>query len=208
MNSHNAAVYACVLSWMLAFPPVSPRASSPDGASGIVELLEADSRIGEWVFYHQRFLDSDNQWAEYQGSVYAAVKEVKLDECRIEMKTAIIDKFTGIVGKIGTGEQQDSTYYELSFTLSRPIAQTMEVVEARPSQLRRTTHSECDERPSCELTWVRFKSPQHRISERVSMNDQTEFNGATTTAVFPVSSTAIGSKAIKELQLLANSKCP
>lgn len=175
---------------------------------GGIELLQADRQIGEWVFYRQRFLDADNHWAEYQGSVYAAVKKVKIEGCRIEMQTVVVDKFTGVVGKIAKGERQDNTFYEIAFTLTRPISQTMEVVEARPSQLRSSTHSACDEKPSCKLAWVRFRSPEHKISERVCTNDQTDFAGTIGTAAFPVSSADIGSRAIKELQLFANSQCP
>jgi hypothetical protein len=198
-----------VLSGMVVFPTMSRAADSDDSARlSILKLLEADSRIGEWVFYHQRFLNADNQWAEYRGSVYAAVEEVKIEECRIDMRTVIIDRFTGVVGKFGRPEQQDRTAYEISFILSQPIAHSMEAVQARPSQLRRTTHSQCDEKPSCELAWVRFKSAEHKIAELVSANGQTEFNGVTSTAVFPVSSSDMGTKAIKGFQLLANSKCP
>jgi hypothetical protein len=132
---------------------------------------------------------------------------MKINKCRIEMQTLVVDQFMGIVSKSSTGQQQDKTVYGISFTLTLPIAETMEVVEARPSQLRRTTHTVCDEKPSCELTWVRFKSAEHRISERISTNDQIEFSGGTNTAVFPVSSPDVGSAAIKQLQLLANSDC-
>jgi hypothetical protein len=173
----------------------------------LVQLIEADIPKGEWVFYRQRFLGSDNQWAQYQGSIYAAVQNMKINKCRIEMQTLVVDQFMGIVGKSSTGQQQDKTVYGISFTLTLPIAETMEVVEARPSQLRRTTHAVRDEKPSCELTWVRFKSAEHRISERISTNDQIEFSGGTNTAVFPVSSPDVGSAAIKQLQLLANSDC-
>jgi hypothetical protein len=173
----------------------------------LVELIEADIPKGEWLFYRQRFLSSDNHWAQYQGSIYAAVQNLKINKCRIEMQTLFVDQFTGIVGKSGTGQQQDKTVYEISFTLTLPIAETMEVVEARPSQLRRTTHAVCDEKPSCELTWVRFKSAKHKILERISTNDQIEFSGGTSTAVFPVSSPDVGSAAIKQLQLLSNSDC-
>jgi hypothetical protein len=176
-------------------------------AQSLLELIEADIPRGEWLFYRQRFLSSDDHWAQYQGSIYAAVQSMKIDKCRIEMQTLVVDQFTGIVGKSGTGQQQDKTVYEISFTLTPPIAKTMEVVQARPSQLRRTTHAVCDEKPSCELTWVRFKSAEHKISERISTNDRIDFSGATSTAVFPVSSPDLGSAAIKQLQLLANSDC-
>ncbi len=212
MNS-RVSLSVSVLSSVFMVPFIC-RVSAQDGANSfsklgqsLVELIEADGRKGEWVFYHQRFLSSDKQRAQYQGSIYAAVQNMKINKCRIEMQTLVVDQFAGIVGKSGIGQQQDKTVYEISFPLSRPIAETMEVVEARPSQLRRTTRAVCDERPSCELTWVRFRSAEHKISELISTNDQVEFNGGTSTAVIPVSSPDVGSAAIKQLQLLANSDC-
>lgn len=181
--------------------------SSDKPGQSLVDLFEGDIRKGEWVFYRQRFLSSDNQPAQYQGSIYAAVRDVKIEKCQVKMQTLVVDQFTGIVGKSGTGQQEDTTVYEISFPLTRPIADTMEVVEARPSQLRRTTSAVCDEKPSCELNWVRFGSAEHKISEQISMNDQIEFSGETSTAVFPVSSPGVGSTAVKQFQLLAKSHC-
>jgi len=186
-------------------------AAAPASKPGqsIAELIESDSRNGEWVFYRQRFLNSENQWAQYRGSIYAAVQNIKIDEkCRIELQTLVVDHFRGIEGRSGSRQEEDTTVYEISFTLTRLIAETMEVVKARPSQLRSTTHSVCDEKPSCELTWVRFKSPERKISERISTNDQIEFSGETSTGVFPVSSLETGSTAIKQLQRLAKLNCP
>lgn len=212
----NQLVRVCVLSSVFlssficrvaAQNGANPSSSSASSAQGIVELIAADTRKGEWVFYRQRFRSSDNHWVQYQGSIYAAVQNMKINKCQIDMQTLVVDQFTGVVGKSDTGQQQDKTVYEISFTLTRPIAASMEVVEARPSQLRRTTHAVCDEKPSCELTWVRFRSAERQISERISTNDQTEFSGGTSTGVFPVSSPDLGSTAIKQLQLLANSQC-
>jgi hypothetical protein len=212
MNS-RVSIAASVMSSVFLVPFICRVAAQDDAKSfrkpgqSLVELIEADKRKGEWVFYRQRFLSSDNQWAQYQGSIYAAVQSMKINKCRIEMQTLVVDKFTGIVGKSSSGQQQDKTIYEISFTLTLPIAETMEVVEARPTELRRTTHAVCNEKPSCELTWVRFKSAERKISEQISRNDQIEFSGGTSTAVFPVSSPDVGSAAIKQLQLLADSDC-
>lgn len=173
----------------------------------LLELINADIPKGESVFYHQRFKTSNDQVAQYDGSIYAAVQSVKAEKCQIQIQTVVVDLFTGVVGKSGTGQQQDMTVYQISFSLTLPIAETMEVVEARPSQLRRTTHAVCIEKPSCDLTWVRFKSAEHKISERIVTNDQIEFSGVTSTAVFPVSSSDVGSSAIKQIQFLAKSHC-
>ena len=173
----------------------------------LLELINADIPKGESVFYHQRFKASNGQVAQYDGSIYAAVQSVKAEKCQIQIQTVVVDLFTGVLGKSGTGQQQDMTVYQISFSLTLPIVDTMEVVAARPSQLRRTTHAVCIEKPSCNLTWVRFKSAEHKIAERIVTNDQIEFNGVASTAVIPVSSSDVGSSAIKLIQLLAKSNC-
>ena len=81
------------------------------------------------------------------------------------------------------------------------------MVEARPAQLRRATRPICDEKPSCELTWVRIKSAGHKVTERITTNDEVEFSGPTSAAVFPVSSSDVGSAVINYFQVLANSHC-
>lgn len=217
MNSGWPSLFVCVLSSVFlscficrtvaAQDGANSLSHSADSAQGVADLIAADTHKGEWVFYRQRFRSSDNHWVQYQGSIYAAVQNMKINKCRIDMQTLVVDQFTGMVGKSDTGKQQDKTVYEISFTLTRPIAESMEVVEARPSQLRRTTHAVCDDKPSCELTWVRFRSADRQISEQISTNDQAEFSGATSTGVFPVSSPDIGSTAIKQIRLLANSQC-
>lgn len=212
--STRTSVSVFVLSSLFMSPlcRLSAQADATDSSKpgqSISELIESDARKGEWVFYRQRFLNSENQWAQYHGSIYAAVQNIRVDDrCRIELQTVVVDHFTGVEGKSGNRQQEDKTVNQISFTLTRTIAETMEVVKARPSQLRRTTHSECDEKPSCELTWVRFKSTEHKISERISANDRIEFSGETSTGVFPVSSSDVGSTAIKQLRALARSNCP
>ena len=54
---------------------------APDAKRNLMDLIESDRSKGEWVFYRQRFLDTDNQWAQYEGSVYAAVKNLKIEKC-------------------------------------------------------------------------------------------------------------------------------
>ena len=213
MNARGVYGRVAVVGLILIIPclsqPIAQDGSTltPDAKRDLVDAIESDKNKGEWVFYHQRFLDSDNQWVQYRGSVYAAVQNVKIETCKVDMETVIVDRFGGMVGKSGTGRQQDTSTYAISFTLTAAIAKDLHVVEARPAQLRRSTHAICDEKPSCELTWVRIKSAAHTITERITTNDQIEFNGQASTAVFPVSSPDVGSAVIKYFQVLANSNC-
>lgn len=213
MKARGVSVRVAIISVALIVPrvaqPISQDGSTlpPDAKRDLLAVIESDESKGEWVFYHQRFLDSDNQWVQYQGSVYAAVQKMKIETCKVDMETVIVDHFAGTVGKTGTGQQQDTSTYDISFTLTPEIAKQLQVVEARPAQLRRTTHAICDEKPSCELTWVRIESAGRKITERITTNDQIEFSGQASTAVLPVSSSDVGSAVIKYFQVLANSGC-
>ncbi|HET6208538.1 MAG TPA: hypothetical protein VFD98_17100 [Terracidiphilus sp.] len=173
----------------------------------LIRLLESDKKDGEWVFYTQRFLDADNKWAQYRGSVYATVKDIKISDCRIEFGARIVDRFIGLVGKSATGEQQDSSSYSISFTLTRSIADALEMIEARPIQLRKTTHTTCDEKPSCALTWLRIRAKSSEITETVVTNDLLEFRGTTALALLPLSSSELGVKVIQQLRTLSGSRC-
>ena len=173
----------------------------------LASLIESDAKQGEWVFYRQRFLDNENKWARYDGSVYAAVTDLKIAGCRIDFETVQVDHFTGLVGKSETGEQQDSSSYSISFTLTRPIADALDIIEAPPVQLRKTTHAICDEKPSCALTWLRIRTKRPEIAETAVTNNLLEFRGTTSLALLPLSSADLGLKVIQQLRSLSNFHC-
>ena len=181
--------------------------SSYDPVESLLKLTESEKSKGEWIFYRQRFRDRDNQWAQYQGSIYAVLKSLKIDKCQVDLETIVVDHFRGIVGKSDTGEQQDTTTYLSSFALAQALADTMHVIEARPAQLRRATRSVCDERPSCELSWIQMKSEGRSIKEKIMTNDQLEFAGLSRDVAFPVSSPDAGAAMIRDFKALVNSKC-
>jgi hypothetical protein len=172
-----------------------------------VSLIESDEKQGEWVFYTQRFLDKENKWARYKGSIYAAVKSVKITGCRIDFDTVLTDHFTGLVGKSPTREQQDSSSYSISFTLTRSVADALEVIEAPPIQLRGTTNAVCEERPSCALTWLRIRTKRPEIAETVLTNDFLEFRGTSALALLPLSSSELGRKVVQQLRSISDSHC-
>jgi hypothetical protein len=173
----------------------------------LVSLLESDEKRGEWIFYRQRFRDTENKWAQYTGSIYAGVKEVTIKGCRINFETVLADHFTGLVGETATGEQQDNSSYSFSFTLTPSIADALEIFEAPPIQLRRTTHPICDEKPSCALTWLRIKTKDQEITQAVVTNNLLEFRGTTALALLPVSSPQVGGKIIQQFRTLSDSHC-
>ena len=213
MKARGVSAWVTVVVWISIFPrigqPIAQDGSTqtPEAKRNLVDVIESDTSKGEWIFYRQRFLDADNQWVQYQGSVYAAVQNMKIERCQVDMQTVIVDHFGGVVGNTGTGQQQDTSIYAISFILTPAIANELQLVEARPAQLRRTTNAICDEKPSCDLTWVRIKGARHKITERITTNDQIEFSGPASSAIFPVSSPDVGSAVIKYFQVFASSEC-
>jgi len=65
---------------------------------------------------------ADNKLVYYQGSVHAAVQNIKIAGCKVDMETVIVDHFGGTVGNTGTGQQQDTGAYAILFTLTPEIA--------------------------------------------------------------------------------------
>jgi len=203
------ALTRTTITGLMVFSLTMARAVAQTGTAEqiLASLIESDAKQGAWVLYHQQFLDNENKWARYNGSVYAAVKDLKIAGCRMDFETVLVDHFTGLVGKSETGEQQDSSSYSISFTLTRPIADALEIIEVPPVQLRRSTNAICDEKPSCALTWLRIRTKRPEIAETVVTNNLLEFRGVTGLALIPLSSSELGLKVIGQLQSLSNLHC-
>ena len=120
--------------------------SSPDAAKSMI-----GSRVPLSIQRTMKTIqtEAERKAGDNPQSHVPPFKNMTVNKCRIHMQTVVVDQFTGIVGKSGTGKQQDETVYRISFTLTLPIAESMKGVEARPSPLRRTTQAVCDEKPSC-----------------------------------------------------------
>jgi hypothetical protein len=81
------------------------------------------------------------------------------------------------------------------------------VIDARPNELRQTTNSICNEKPSCALTWLSIKAKHPVIEQTLATNDQLEFRGMTSVALIPLSSSELGRKVIEQLRSLSNLGC-
>lgn len=183
--------------------PVSD--SSPETA--LFDLIANEAKTGTWVFYNQAFVDVKNRKVSYSGSVYGAIKSIKLNECVVDIDAEVVDLFSGIAGKRQVSQQQDSTSYSYSFSLTTEIADTSEVIEARPFQLRRTTHSICADNSSCNFTWLRLTAGQPVFQMKVVTNDLLEFQGKTRQIMLPLCSAEAGHRLVTHLRDLAAARC-
>jgi|SRR5579863_4853444 len=176
-------------------------------ASVLSSLIAEESRRGVYVFYTQSFVDKENKRASYRGSVYGAVQEFELNGCELKIETVIVDKFSGTVGRAATGELQDTYRYSARLLLTPEITGSAEVLEARPAQLGRNTHSVCDENAGCSLPWIRIQAKRKVIREVSSVNDAQNYDGPVDRFVVPVSSARIGRQLIEALRASADSEC-
>jgi hypothetical protein len=176
-------------------------------SSDLVSLVSEEAKEGVYVFYRQSFIDKENKRASYRGSVYGSIQKFQLNGCGLTIESMIVDKFAGTVGNGSTGQMQDTFRYSANLTLTREIASGLAVIEARPAQLGRSTHSVCDEQPSCSFPWLRIQTKHSVIHEVSNVNDSLDFDGQVDDFVVPVSSLDMGNRLIKQVRTIAESRC-
>jgi len=199
---------------LLARPnALSQSNSSFVGADGVsaertlVAAIESEERNGVSVFYTQAFEDTENRRASYSGSIYGAINAIKVNECQMQIDFIVADSFSGAVGNRPTGHLQDSSSYSVTFSLTSEIADELRLMEARPIQLRLSTHSVCSERPSCSFTWLRIKTKSLEIKETRITNDAVDFQGTVDHILIPLSSADSGNQMIGLFRSFAKARC-
>lgn len=176
-------------------------------SSDLASLAADEAKRGVYVFYTQSFIDKENKRTSYRGSVYGAIQSFEVKDCELKIEAVIVDHFAGTVGRGPTGPLQDTYRYSATLLLTSDIATGATVIEARPAQLGRNTHSVCDERASCNFWWLRVRAKEPAIHEISSVNDGREFNGQVDHFVVPVSSAEVGKQFIDRLRAMADSRC-
>lgn len=170
-------------------------------------LAAEEAQRGVYVFYTQSFIDKENQRTSYRGSVYGAIQKFELTGCELKIETVIVDKFSGMVGRASTGQLQDTYRSAVSLLLTPEIAGSAGVMEARPAQLGRNTHSVCDENASCSFPWLRIQAGRPVMHQISSVNEARNFEGQVDHFVAPISSLAIGRELIEALRARSDSRC-
>ena len=167
----------------------------------------AEEKNGAYLFYTQSFKDQDNERAEYRGSVYGVVRDVKLDGCTVTAEILIADSFSGTVGKSKIEHQQDTYTYRASFVLTRELADALTMVRARPAQLAHNTHFHCEGDGSCAFDWLRLQTKRRTIKEVCTINSMVDFDGFVDHLLMPLSSADAGTQWIALLRALVDSRC-
>lgn len=167
-----------------------------------------ETRGGTYVFYAQRYIDTANHDAAYTGSVYGALQSMKIDGCKMRAQVVLTDLFSGTAGTRVYRGAQDNTVYSVAFTLTRAIANSLSLTQARPIQLEASTHSICKDNPSCSFTWLTIRSAPGAIQEVDTLNDLQIFRGLVSQFQIPLSTPEVGRRLIAEFRALADAQCP
>jgi hypothetical protein len=199
--------FGCLLMCWIGALECGAQSTATAVPSELSSLAAGEAQRGVYVFYTQSFIDKESKRTSYRGSVYGAIQEFEVSGCALNIKTVIVDKFSGTVGRAPTGELQDTFHYSASLLLTPEIADSLSLLEARPAQLGRNTHSVCADAPSCEFTWLRIQAKRRVIHEISSVNDGQNFDGQVDHFILPLSSASIGRQLIEDIRTLARSGC-
>ncbi len=199
---------------LLARPNSTSQSNSSLGGEGgvspernLVASIESEEKKGVSVLYTEAFVDTANQKTFYSGSIYGAINAIKVNECRMQLDFLVADSFSGVVGKRPTGHLQDSSSYSITFRLTSEIADNLRLTEARPIQLRLSTHAVCSDRTSCAFTWLQIKTKNLEIKETRITNDAVDFQGTVNHILIPLSSADSGNQLIGQFRSFAKARC-
>jgi hypothetical protein len=173
----------------------------------LVASIESEEKRGVSVLYTQGFVDAANQKTFYSGSIYGAINAIKVNECQMQLDFIVADSFSGVVGKRPTGHLQDSSSYSITFSLTIEIADNLRLIEARPIQLRLSTHAVCSDGSSCAFTWLQIKTKNLEIKETRITNDAVDFQGTVNHILIPLSSADSGNQLIGLFRSFAKTRC-
>jgi hypothetical protein len=183
------------------------KTSDASAAKSLLDAFEAEEKLGAYIFYSQSFIDKENKKASYRGSIYGSIQRFHVAGCELKLDIALQDYFSGTVGKNQTGRLLDSYLYSVTFTLTRAIADSLTLSEARPIQLGGKTNSICPEKPSCSFTWLTVHADRPVIRESTMTNGILNFNGRTDHFQAPLSSGEAGEELIRKMRELAEAQC-
>jgi hypothetical protein len=182
----------------------APAQMTPEGGE-LVEFIAAEQQHGSVLTYAQSYVDDDNEKVSYQGTLYAGIHHFKLDECKVTLRVAIQDTYSGAIehrnfGRVHlerTGELRDDTVYEYRFDLGELGADAVHALSAVPAQLNIHTTVRCEEDRFCNLSWIHIAAPNTGIAETRTINGIQDLDSNAKAIVLPMASLDAAAKAAK-----------
>lgn len=175
----------------------------PVEQQNLFEAVHQEEKIGTFLAYSQRFLDEDKRDARYQGTVFQVIQSIEIEGCFLQIGILAQDRFSGVVSKRAIDNQSDTYRYSFKFELTKDLANSLRLVEARPIQLQNGTNPLCPENVGCDLLWINMKSDRALIKETRFVNDDLDFEGPVRSMFLPVSSASVGKTLISKFAALA-----
>jgi hypothetical protein len=177
---------------------------TPEGGE-LVDFIAAEQQRGSVLTYAQSYVDDENEKVSYKGTLYAGIHQFKLDECKVTVRVAIEDRYSGAIehrnfGRVHleqTGEQRDDTVYEYRFGLGELGTDAVHALSAVPGQLNIHTTIRCEEDRSCNLSRVQIMAPNTGMAETRTVNGIRDVDSKAKAIVLPMASPEAAAQAAK-----------
>jgi hypothetical protein len=194
----------------LALTCLSLWPSSTNSDSTMAPLAKETSKWSV-LTYTQRYTDDKDESVFYHGTLFVQLSKVSIEGCDLKLSVHVQDRFDGTTSKRQTfrsettdlGPQSETFDYEylLKLTDLRQIEE--KVVVGRPAQIQGRTGFNCEEQPSCELTWLDVKVSSPLIREVRTKDDITDFDEMVREITIPISSRQTAQDSATAIQDLA-----
>jgi hypothetical protein len=182
----------------------APAQMTPEGGE-LLDFIATEQQRGSVLTYTQSYVDNQKEKVAYHGTLYAGMHHFKLDECKVAVRVAIQDRYSGAIehrnfGRVHveqTGELIDDTVYEYRFGLGELSAEAVHALSAIPAQLNVNTTVRCEEDRSCNLSWIQITAPDSKIAETRTVNGIQDIDSRARSIVLPMASPELAAQAAK-----------
>ena len=203
MNSVRRAML--VVFAIANLPCINAQAQMTPEGGELLDFIAAEQQRGSVLTYAQSYVDDENEKVSYKGTLYAGIHHFKLDECKVTVRVAIQDTYSGAIehrnfGRVRleqTGELRDDTVYEYRFGLGELGADAVHALSAVPAQLNIHTTVRCEEERSCNLSWIQITAPNSGIAETRTVNGIQDIDSKAKAIVLPMASPETAAQAAK-----------
>jgi hypothetical protein len=175
-------------------------------------ILAQESTRHSVLTYSQRYLDAANNFVQYKGTIFLQVKSFELDGCDLKIGVTVQDNYVGSeqqkhrsgedVSHNDLGRGTDTYRYSYHLNLKTTEIAQVDIVAARPAQLRKNTMFVCEEERSCVLQWLRVAAKKASIAETRVMNIDQDFDQMVDQIEVPMTSREVALQSAKSLQNL------
>ena len=151
--------------------------SSADvSGSGLLSAATAEEAKGTNLFYTQDYR-SGRRLVQFKGTLYAGITAFTAKKCELTIGTTIVDRYSGQIDKSKINDTQSTYNYSIEFALTPEIADSLRLIEARPSQLENGTRAVCAEQRTCVVNWLEIRARRQVIKLTSVTNDVEHYDG-------------------------------